>query len=69
MVVADTTIGYLKKSQIPTKRSIILKKDDNPSIGMKEFLKINKKFQIDKELNGKLLFSSNYNGYLKKIKK
>ena len=36
---------------------------------MKEFLKINKKFQIDKELNGKLLFSSNYNGYLKKIKK
>lgn len=69
MVVADSTIGYLKNNQIPKKRSIILKNDDNPNIGIKEFLKFNKKFQIDKELNGKLIFSSNFNGYLKKIKK
>ena len=33
-----------------------------------KFLKINKKFQIDEEINGKLIFSSNFNGYLKNKK-
>ena len=34
----------------------------------KKFLKENKNFKIDKTLNGKLIFSSSYNGYLKKIR-
>jgi len=69
MVVADSTIGFLNKNQIPKKRSVILNIKDNPYSALKTFLKKNDKFKIDKELNGKLIFSSNFNGYLKKTKK
>jgi cephalosporin hydroxylase len=64
MIVADTTAGFMSNGQMPKKRSIILKKGDEPYTAIKYFLKKNKKFKIDENLNGKLIFSSNYNGYL-----
>ena len=68
LIVADTIVGYLDNKQIPKKRSIILKKGDEPASAVRDFLKINKKYKIDKNLNGKLIFSSNFNGYLKKVR-
>lgn len=68
LIVADTIVGYLDNKQIPKKRSIILKKGNEPASAVKDFLKINNKYKIDKNLNGKLIFSSNFNGYLKKVR-
>jgi len=68
IVVADTILGFLNKKQTPTKVSKILYRGNEPYSALKEFLKKNKNFVIDKKLNGKLLISQNFNGYIKKIK-
>ena len=68
IVVADTILGFLNKKQTPTKVSKILYRGNEPYAALKEFLKKNKNFTIDKKLNGKLLISQNFNGYIKKIK-
>jgi cephalosporin hydroxylase len=66
LIVADTTIGLLNNQQIPRKRSIPLRKGDEPLSAVYDFLKDNRNFKVDSSLNGKLVFSSNFNGYLKK---
>jgi len=68
LIVADTILGFMDKNQTPKKRSNIWYKGNEPMSAAKKFLKENSNFQIDKSLNGKLIFSSSYNGYLKKIK-
>lgn len=68
LIVADTILGFMNKSQTPRRRSKIWYKGNEPMSAAKKFLKENKNFIIDKTLNGKLIFSSSYNGYLKKIK-
>lgn len=61
-------LGFMKKNQTPKKRSAVWYKGNEPMSAAKKFLKENKNFKIDKNLNGKLIFSSSYNGYLKKIR-
>ena len=56
----------MNKKQTPKKRSKIWFKGNWPMSAAKKFLKENKNFKIDKTLNGKLIFSSSYNGYMKK---
>lgn len=68
LIVADTILGFMNKNQTPKKTSKIWYKGNEPMSAVNEFLKKNKNFKIDKSLNGKLIFSSSYNGYLKKIK-
>ncbi len=68
LIVADTMLGFMKKNQTPKKRSSIWYKGNEPMSAAKNFLKENKNFKIDKSLNGKLIFSSSYNGYLKRIR-
>jgi cephalosporin hydroxylase len=68
LIVTDTILGFMSKKQTPTKRSDIWYKGNEPMSAVKKFLKKNKSFRIDKSLNGKLIFASSYNGYLKKIK-
>lgn len=68
LVVADTILGFLNKKQTPKIRSKVLYRGNEPYAALKEFLKSNKNFIIDKKLNGKLLISQNFNGYIKKIK-
>ena len=67
LVVADTILGYFNKKQTPKKRSHIWYKGNEPYSAVKEFLKINKNFKIDEKLNGKLIFSSSFNGYLRRL--
>ncbi len=68
LIVADTVLGFMNKKQTPKKRSKIWFKGNEPMSAAKKFLKENKNFKIDKTLNGKLIFSSSYNGYMKKIR-
>jgi cephalosporin hydroxylase len=68
LIVADTILGFMKKNQTPKKRSKIWFKGNEPMGAVKKFLKENKSFEIDKTLNGKLIFSSSFNGYLKRVR-
>ena len=68
LIVADTILGFMNKNQTPKKRSKIWYKNNEPMSAANKFLRENKDFKIDKTLNGKLIFSSSFNGYLKKIR-
>lgn len=68
LIVADTILGFMNKKQTPKKTSKIYYKGNEPMSAVKKFLKEYKNFKIDKTLNGKLIFSSSYNGYLKKVR-
>ena len=64
LIVGDTIIN-----RIPTQKQWTRKwnKDDNPETALKEFLKKNKNFKIDKKINYKQLITHNPGGYIKKI--
>ena len=64
LIVGDTIVN-----RIPTQKQWIRKwnKDDNPETALKEFLKKNKGFKIDKRINYKQLITHNPGGYIRKI--
>lgn len=68
LIVADTILGFMNKNQTPKMRSKIWYRNNEPMSAANKFLTENKDFKIDKTLNGKLIFSSSFNGYLKKIR-
>ena len=68
LVIADTILGYLDKSQTPKKRSQLLYQGNEPLAARDIFLAENNRFEIDKTLNGKLVLSSSPGGYLKCVK-
>lgn len=63
-VVFDTLIEDLPDDMFKNKP---WGKGNNPKTAVKEFLKNNKSFEIDKEINDKLLISVAPDGYLKRI--
>ncbi len=65
LVVFDTIIEDLPK-KIESKQP--WSKGNNPKTALLEFLKHNKQFKIDKEIENKLIISVAPSGYLKKIK-
>lgn len=65
LVVFDTIIEDLPK-KIESKQP--WSKGNNPKTALLEFLKHNKQFKIDKEIENKLMISVAPSGYLKKIK-
>ena len=64
LIVCDTIINYIKPNKY---RKREWGKLNNPYTAVKNFLKNNKKFILDKYFNKKLLISCNYNGFIKKI--
>ncbi|MYB40480.1 cephalosporin hydroxylase [Candidatus Saccharibacteria bacterium] len=68
LVIADTILGHLNKSQAPKKRSQLLYQGNEPLAARDIFLAENDRFEIDKTLNGKLVLSSSPGGYLKCVK-
>ena len=64
-VVFDTIIEYMPKGFFKDRP---WDKGNNPATAVKEFLKKNKSFIIDKEIDSKLLITSAIGGYLKRIK-
>ncbi len=65
MVVFDTIVEDLPNDYLPGRA---WKVGDNPKTAVKEFLKKNPEFEIDQEINNKLLISVAPDGYLKKVK-
>lgn len=65
LVVFDTTIDNMPKGHFEDKP---WDKGGNPKSAVKEFLEENDRFEIDTNLNSKLLISANLDGWLKCVK-
>ena len=65
LVVGDTIIENIPKQKHRIRE---WKKGNNPYNAITEFLRKNKNFKIDRNINFKQLLTNNPNGYLKKIK-
>jgi len=64
IIVQDTTVEYLPEGFFKDRD---WGKGNNPSTAVSVFLKENSNFIIDKEIDDKLLISSTWGGYLKRI--
>ena len=64
IVVFDTMIEFMPKDSFPKR---FWDKGNNPHTAVKKFLKQNKRFKIDKEIERKLLITSCPDGFLKCI--
>lgn len=67
-IVLDTIIEDISKPTSRTHNKRPWSKGNNPKTAVKQFLKTNNRFQIDKEIENKLLITVAPSGYLKCIK-
>jgi len=65
LVVEDTFTEYFPKNYFSNRPWDV---GNNPIIAIKEFLKKNKNYKIDKNINDKLSITETFDGYLKRIK-
>ena len=65
LVVADTMLFYATK---PVQGSQIWTAGNDPLTALNEYVETTDKFQPDHEINGKLIFSGSFNGYMKAVK-
>lgn len=65
MVVADTLVGHVSEKNAPKKRSKIWFQGDEPLSALHDYMSECDRFEIDPELNGKLVLSSSPGGYLR----
>ncbi|QFT91356.1 Rhamnosyl O-methyltransferase precursor [Roseovarius sp. THAF9] len=65
LVVADTVVGHWTEDQAPKNRSKHWYQGNEPLAARNEYLAETDRFQIDPEINGKLVMSSSPGGYLK----
>jgi cephalosporin hydroxylase len=65
LVVADTRLGRLEKSQTPQKRSKVWLKGDEPLSALETYLRETDRFEVDPVINGKLILASSPGGYLR----
>lgn len=68
LVVADTLVGHLDEENAPKKRSKIWYKGDEPLSALNDYMSESDRFEVDEELNGKLVLSSSPGGYLRCIR-
>ena len=65
LVVADTLVGHIEEKDALTNRSKLWFKGNDPLSATNDYLNENDRFEIDDEINGKLVLSSSPGGYLK----
>jgi cephalosporin hydroxylase len=65
LVVADTLLGRLKPEQTPRNRSKLWQKGNEPLSAVAAYLEETDRFEVDPEINGKLILASSPGGYLR----
>jgi cephalosporin hydroxylase len=65
LVVADTLLGFLEPGQTPTERSQVWLQGNEPLTAARDYLKECDRFEVDPEINGKMLVSSSPGGFLR----
>jgi cephalosporin hydroxylase len=68
LIAADTMLGFLEPEQTPTARSQTWLPGNEPLAAVEAYLKECDRFELDPELNGKMILSSSPGGYLRCIK-
>ena len=68
MVVADTLVGHLDEKDAPQNRSQVWFKGNDPLTALQDYMLESDRFEIDLEINGKLVLSSSPGGYAHCIK-
>lgn len=68
LVVADTLLGHLSAERAPKRRSKLWSLGDEPLSALNDYLAGTDRFEVDVELNGKLVLSSSPGGYVRCIK-
>ena len=68
MVVADTLVGHLDEKEAPQNRSQVWYKGNDPLTALQDYMLESDRFEIDLEINGKLVLSSSPGGYAHCIK-
>ena len=65
LIVMDTVIEYIKDKHNNNNRNF--SKGNNPLTAVKEFLRFNKKFKVDRLFENKAVISSGIGGFLKRL--
>jgi cephalosporin hydroxylase len=65
LIVADTLVGHIDEKDAPQNRSQSWYKGNDPLSATKDYMNESDRFEMDAELNGKLVLSSSPGGYLK----
>ena len=68
VVVADTLVGHLDEKDAPQNRSQVWFKGNDPLTALQDYMLESDRFEIDLEINGKLVLSSSPGGYAHCIK-
>lgn len=66
LVLPDTFIEYFPKGYYAHNRPWDV--GNNPMTALREFMKKNDDFEIDQEINGKLMITEAFDGYLRRVK-
>jgi cephalosporin hydroxylase len=65
LVVADTMLGHLAPGRSPPNRSKVWEPGDEPLTALRTYLQETDRFEPDEVMNGKMIFSSSFGGYLR----
>lgn len=65
LVVADTLVGHMSEENAPKKRSKLWFNGNEPLSALKDYLAECDRFEVDREINGKLVLASSPGGYLR----
>jgi cephalosporin hydroxylase len=66
LIVADTILGFLSREQTPKARSKVWYEGDEPLAALRLFMAECDEFELDEEMNGKLIVGSSPGGYLRR---
>jgi cephalosporin hydroxylase len=67
LIVADTLVGHVSEENAPRKRSKLWFKGNDPLTALQKYLEETDQFELDPEINGKLVLASSPGGYLRRI--
>lgn len=66
LIVADTMLGHLAPGEAPPNRSKVWERGDEPLSALKAYLQETDRFEPDEVMNGKMIFSSSFGGFLRR---
>jgi len=69
LVCADTLLGFLTSEQTPVNRSSVWYPGNEPLSALRTFLAEDDRFEVDAEINGKLIVASSPGGYIRRVRR
>jgi cephalosporin hydroxylase len=67
LICADTVLGLITSDQTPVNRSKVWYPGNEPLSALRAFLAEDDRFEVDPEINGKLIVASSTGGYVRRV--